>query len=179
MTQKPMYPTVTGNPHTIICADYTAGVDTDIYCNDASFLPSAPNLCTILSKDGNSLVTVKYTSVSAHLLSGVTVVQGYPATAVMQVFEVGCTLSKPIEQETIQSIQDNIREHETRIVALEEGGGGGGTNNYNQLINKPQINGVELKGNKTPAELGAVNKNQYSTVAFSLGRDTDGIYMDD
>lgn len=33
------------------------------------------------------------------------------------------------------------------------GGGGGGTSNYNQLSNKPQINGVELTGNKTSADL--------------------------
>lgn len=36
----------------------------------------------------------------------------------------------------------------------EHGGGGGGTTNYNQLTNKPRINGVELVGNKTTAELG-------------------------
>lgn len=33
------------------------------------------------------------------------------------------------------------------------GGGGGGTSNYNDLSNKPKINGVELTGNKTSAEL--------------------------
>lgn len=33
------------------------------------------------------------------------------------------------------------------------GGGGGGTTNYNELSNKPQINGVELSGNKTSEEL--------------------------
>lgn len=32
--------------------------------------------------------------------------------------------------------------------------GGGGTSDYNQLENKPQINGVELVGNKTTEELG-------------------------
>lgn len=34
------------------------------------------------------------------------------------------------------------------------GGGGGGTSNYNDLSNKPKINGVELTGNKTSADLG-------------------------
>lgn len=34
------------------------------------------------------------------------------------------------------------------------GGGGGGTTNYNLLTNLPQIGGVELKGNKTAAQLG-------------------------
>lgn len=34
------------------------------------------------------------------------------------------------------------------------GGGGGGTTNYNELSNKPQINSVELSGNKALADLG-------------------------
>ena len=33
------------------------------------------------------------------------------------------------------------------------GGGGGGTSDYSALTNKPQINGVELTGNKTTADL--------------------------
>lgn len=33
------------------------------------------------------------------------------------------------------------------------GGGGGGTTNYNDLSNKPSINGVTLSGNKTAADL--------------------------
>lgn len=33
------------------------------------------------------------------------------------------------------------------------GGGGGGTTDYNALHNKPKINGQELKGNKTSADL--------------------------
>lgn len=32
-------------------------------------------------------------------------------------------------------------------------GGGGGTGNYNDLENKPSINGVTLAGNKTTADL--------------------------
>ena len=34
------------------------------------------------------------------------------------------------------------------------GGGGGGTSDYNDLINKPQINGNTLSGNKTSSQLG-------------------------
>lgn len=34
------------------------------------------------------------------------------------------------------------------------GGGEGGTSNYNSLVNKPSINGVELSGNKTLEDLG-------------------------
>ena len=36
----------------------------------------------------------------------------------------------------------------------EGGGGGGGTSNYNELSNKPQINGNELVGNKSSGDLG-------------------------
>lgn len=36
----------------------------------------------------------------------------------------------------------------------EGGGGGGGTSNYNDLTNKPSINGVTLSGNKTTNDLG-------------------------
>ena len=37
---------------------------------------------------------------------------------------------------------------------------GGGTSNYNDLFNKPQLNGVDLIGNKTLDDVGAVAKNQ-------------------
>ena len=36
---------------------------------------------------------------------------------------------------------------------------GGGTSDYNDLENKPQINGVELKGNVTSEQLGIIAKN--------------------
>lgn len=40
-----------------------------------------------------------------------------------------------------------------KIVMVGGNGGGGGTSNYNQLNNKPSINGVTLQGNKTSADL--------------------------
>lgn len=44
---------------------------------------------------------------------------------------------------------------ETEITSvLQSINGTGGTNDYNQLINQPQINGVPLVGNKTTEELG-------------------------
>ena len=36
------------------------------------------------------------------------------------------------------------------------GGGGGGTDNYNELDNRPQINGTTLTGNKSASDLGLV-----------------------
>ena len=42
--------------------------------------------------------------------------------------------------------------------------GGSGTSNYEDLENLPQINGVELKGNKTTEDLGIVSKEIDPTV---------------
>ena len=50
--------------------------------------------------------------------------------------------------------------HLEQIIALyggTGGSGGSGTTNYNALLNKPSINGVELRGNKTLADLGITN----------------------
>lgn len=43
---------------------------------------------------------------------------------------------------------------ETENVYVSIAAGGSGTEDYEQLVNLPQINGVELKGNKVPAQLG-------------------------
>ena len=53
----------------------------------------------------------------------------------------------------------NYHTDETLLMAVlagrsKNGGGSGGTTNYNDLTNKPQINGVTLSGNKTSADLG-------------------------
>ena len=52
------------------------------------------------------------------------------------------------------------------------GGAGTGTSDYNELSNKPSINGVELSGNKTGAQLNLVSDSDLATVA------TTGNYND-
>ena len=42
------------------------------------------------------------------------------------------------------------------------GGGGGGTTNYNELNNKPQINGTTLTGNKSASDLGLLGSVEVS-----------------
>lgn len=42
----------------------------------------------------------------------------------------------------------------TDVESIEQNSGGGGTLNYNDLYNKPQINGIELVGNKSLDNLG-------------------------
>ena len=45
--------------------------------------------------------------------------------------------------------------HTEQIIATYGGGSGSsGTTNYNDLTNKPSINGITLTGNKTPLDLG-------------------------
>lgn len=53
------------------------------------------------------------------------------------------------EDGTIVNVAELIEE----LINSGGGGGGTGTTNYNDLINKPTINGVELAGNKTSADL--------------------------
>lgn len=52
------------------------------------------------------------------------------------------------------------------------GSTGSGSNNYNDLVNKPSINNVELSGNKTGNQLGLVSDTDLATVA------TTGNYND-
>lgn len=50
------------------------------------------------------------------------------------------------------------------------GGGTGGTDNYELLLNLPQINGVELKGNKTLDDLGIKQKYTAEDITFEDGQ---------
>ena len=55
------------------------------------------------------------------------------------------------------------------------GGGSGGTTNYNDLTNKPSINGVTLEGNNTGEEIGLINENQgVENAGKVLGIGSDG-----
>lgn len=61
-------------------------------------------------------------------------------------------------------------------VRQHSGGGGGGTSNYNQLSNKPSINGVALTGNKTSEELNIGGGNiEYTPVDIASNKFTFNI----
>jgi hypothetical protein len=47
--------------------------------------------------------------------------------------------------------------------------GGGGTTDYNDLSNKPQINGISLSGNKTTSQLGINVPTKTSDLANDSG----------
>lgn len=53
------------------------------------------------------------------------------------------------------------------------GGGGGGTGDYEDLDNKPQINGHELTGNQTAAQLGLATPSDIPTVPTKVSQLTN------
>lgn len=72
----------------------------------------------------------------------------------------------PTDQITLQTIQRQIGDlddltteaKENLVAAINEAAAsGGGTTDYTELTNKPKINGVELSGDKTSADLGIGN----------------------
>lgn len=58
-------------------------------------------------------------------------------------------------------------------------GGGGGTSNYNDLSNLPQIGGVTIEGNKTPAQYGLVAAQQGAGLIPDTERQQIGENADD
>ena len=61
---------------------------------------------------------------------------------------------------------------ETKVTDILKTVSGGGTSNYNNLTNKPQINGVELVGNKTAEELGIEQGVTEEVLTQSLAAET-------
>lgn len=63
-------------------------------------------------------------------------------------------------------------------------GGGGGTSDYNDLMNKPQINGVTIAGNKSTSDLGIIEvwvgtAAEYAAAAATIPAGTPYIITDD
>ena len=50
-------------------------------------------------------------------------------------------------------------------IIVQYGSGGSGTNNYNALLNKPSINGIDLVGNKTLADLKLLYEEEITTAS--------------
>lgn len=85
-------------------------------------------------------------------------------------------------EEIVEEHPDVIAQIFDRLDALESGGGGtGGTTNYENLSNKPQLNGVTLEGNKTLDQVGVLSKNQGSNNSgkfLSVGSDGNVVPAD-
>lgn len=73
---------------------------------------------------------------------------------------IGVMVYCPTTQDGIDALSDRLDGCISQYVKYERerdygsGGGGGGTSDYDELTDKPQINGVTLSGNKTAAQLG-------------------------
>lgn len=67
---------------------------------------------------------------------------------------------------------------EALLLELDTGGGGGGTTDYNQLVNKPSINGVTLVGNVTSDDIKVEQGNTmtYDPDSESIGFNYDALY---
>ena len=55
----------------------------------------------------------------------------------------------------------------------KNGGGAGGTTNYNDLTNKPKVNGIVLSGNKTSADLGITTLTPFPSTWPTSGKFED------
>ena len=63
----------------------------------------------------------------------------------------------------------NVAELIEELLSSGGGGGGTGTTNYNNLTNKPSINGVELKGNLSSEDLGLVLSDPQKSLEQAIG----------
>lgn len=61
---------------------------------------------------------------------------------------------------------------------INGGGGGGGTSDYEQLSNLPKINSVELKGNKSLADLGIASAGDVEGLDIIVGDENSGLVKD-
>ena len=94
-----------------------------------------------------------------------------------------CLVGLKCTQQVAESNPDALTQIWAAIDELKAGGGGGtgGTTNYNNLSNKPQLNGVTLEGNKTLDQVGVLAKNQGSSNSgkyLSVGSDGNVVPAD-
>jgi hypothetical protein len=75
-------------------------------------------------------------------------------------FQIGFETVIPEEGKTY-GIQMGEANRVVKLVEVE--GGGGGATDYTALTNKPQINSIELTGNKSLDDLGIQAKGDYAT----------------
>lgn len=93
-----------------------------------------------------------------------------------------CLVGLKCTQQVAESNPDALVQIWAAIDELKAGGGGtGGTTNYNNLSNKPKLNGVTLEGNKTLDQVGVLAKNQGTNNSgkyLSIGSDGNVVPAD-
>ena len=79
------------------------------------------------------------------------------------------------------AVNDTYDGSVNKTINIPTGGGTGGTTDYNDLSNKPQLNGVTLEGNKTLDQVGVLAKNQGASNSgkfLSVGSDGNVVPAD-
>ena len=97
--------------------------------------------------------------------------------------ECTCLVGLKCTQQVAESNPDALVQIWAAIDELKAGGGSGtgGTTNYNNLSNKPRLNGVTLEGNKTLDQVGVLAKNQGASNSgkyLSVGSDGNVVPAD-
>ena len=69
--------------------------------------------------------------------------------------------------EKVVAGQESPVTHLEHVIALYGGSGGSGTNNYNALLNKPSINGIDLIGNKNLVDLKLLYEEEITAASNS------------
>ena len=77
-------------------------------------------------------------------------------------------------EKVVAGVVDPITHFEQVIAKYSGGGGGGGTSDYSDLSNKPQINSVELSGNKSLSDIGAASATDMSAEQAKTTGMTEG-----
>lgn len=108
MALTPMYEGKNNSPQTDIAAAITA-VDTTILVSDISVFPAAPNLATIGNEENAEVI--RYNGISENTLTGIE--RGFGGT-IAKPWESGTVISRQITKYDIDTIQDNIRDLESR-----------------------------------------------------------------
>ena len=81
---------------------------------------------------------------------------------------------------TLSELGKTVADLVQRVIRLEnQGGGGGGTTDYDDLTDKPQINGVTLQGNKTASQLNLATPADIPTIPVtSVNTKTGAVVLD-
>lgn len=98
---------------------------------------------------------------------------------ITEIYEKGATLRIDTvfgyDKQTISSAIKRLNTNSDTLVKVEgsTSGGGGGTTDYIALDNKPQINSVELSGNKTSSQLGLADASHTHDSRYYTETETD------
>lgn len=84
--------------------------------------------------------------------------------------DIGNGLTLNSEGKLIANIDNSTITFNEQGQMVAQGGGGSGTSDYTQLTNKPQINSVELSGNKTSTDLGLAGASEVEELGTELNQ---------